>query len=210
MRSNSAPSITSPNRSMPTTSLPPCSRSTTRRSSRRRIRCRRTACAGSTSSASTNCAGATFRKPRAASACTAALCSVSSPSARPNESLCVTSLPFRFVDAVPVRRRRVGAVPLNALDIHVVEASDAEAVGELAAAIDQALRFIPLLLAVRRQHRRVQIAQVFAARVVVHFGPAEHGEHHFGLLFAFYLDEVDLHGGELRLRSFGGARADHH
>ena len=59
-----------------------CSRSTAARPSRRRTRCRRIACAGSTSSASTSCATATSRRPRAASTCTGARCSASSPSAR--------------------------------------------------------------------------------------------------------------------------------
>ncbi len=45
------------------------------------IRCRRIACAGSISSASTSSASATSRKPPAASICTAARCSASSPSA---------------------------------------------------------------------------------------------------------------------------------
>ena len=52
-----------------------------------------------------------------------------------------------FVDAVPIRRRRIGAVSLDALDIHVVEPGDIEAVGDLAAALDQIERLIPFLLA---------------------------------------------------------------
>src|ERR1700691_4385555 len=35
---------------------------------------------------------------------------------------------FRFVNAVPIRRRRIGAIGLDALDIHVVEPGDIETV----------------------------------------------------------------------------------
>src|SRR5258708_5829617 len=66
---------------MPMTSSRRCWRWRAARPSRRSTRCRPTACAGSTFSASTNCAGATCRRRRAGSTCTAAPCSASWPSA---------------------------------------------------------------------------------------------------------------------------------
>src|SRR5215475_280994 len=67
---------------MPTTSSMRCSPSTGARRRRPSIQCRPIVCAGNTSSASTSCAAATFPRLRAASTCTAARCSGSSPSAR--------------------------------------------------------------------------------------------------------------------------------
>src|ERR1700733_7281072 len=87
---------------------------------------------------------------------------------------------FRFIDAVPIDRRRIGAIRCDTLDIHVVETVDVEAVGNLAAAVDQFERRIPLLLAVADQHLRVEIAQFPAMRVLLDLGAAEHRKHRLG------------------------------
>src|SRR5581483_2256277 len=68
-------------------------------------------------------------------------------------------LRLRLVDAVPIRRRRIGAIRGNALGIHVVKAFEIEAVADRPAAFDQAERVVPLLLAKRSQHLRVERAQ---------------------------------------------------
>src|SRR5580692_13145161 len=84
-------------------------------------------------------------------------------------------LRLRLIHAVPIRRRRLSAIRRDALDIHVVEAGDVDAVGGLAAALDQFERVVPLLLAVSGQHLRVELAQFPAMRILIQLAAAEHG-----------------------------------
>src|ERR1700685_1058543 len=113
-------------------------------------------------------------------------------------------LRFRLVNAVPIRRRWLSAIARDALDIHVVKSCDIEAVGGLAAAIDEIERLVPLLLAIADDHARIELAQLPVARILLDFRAPDHRVHRFRLFFALHLDKVDLHRGELLLGLFRG------
>src|SRR3984893_293402 len=113
-------------------------------------------------------------------------------------------LRFRLVDAVPIRRRRIGAIARDALDIHVVKAGDIEAVRRLAAAIDEIERLVPLLLAIADDHARIELAQFLAMRILLDFRAPEHRIHCLRLFLALHLDQIHLHCGKLPLGLFLG------
>src|SRR5580692_12899596 len=111
-------------------------------------------------------------------------------------------LRLRLVDAVPIRRRRIGAIARDTLDVHVVEAGDIEAVRGLAAAIDEIERLVPLLFAIADDHARIELAQFPAMRILLDFRAPEHRIDCLRLFLALHLDQIDLHGGKLLLGLF--------
>src|SRR3984885_905814 len=109
---------------------------------------------------------------------------------------------FRLINAVPILRRRIGAIARDALDIHVVKSGDIEAVRRLAAAIDEIKRLVPLLLAIAGDHARIELAQLLAMRILLDFRAPEHRIHGLRLFLALHLDQIDLHRGKLLLGLF--------
>src|SRR6201987_2706925 len=119
---------------------------------------------------------------------------------RPNQRKRTTLLRQQHIGPVPIRRRLVLLVTLDARLVEIEEVAERMNLVALAATRDRLQRALPVAGAVAGEHLDGEIAQALEILGVRHILAPADRIYHLGLLLALHHDEVELKDRELVLR----------